>query len=620
MGKLELWVGLSLGWLAQAGCGHGGDGVAPTPPAPTLPALASRTEGVAPLYVFFDARALTELAPPDLNGLPGYVDLRYEWDFGDSEAGNWGTNGLSKNSDRGYLSAHVFERPGSYTVNLSAKGLDGTAATRSVTITVTDPDAVYAGTATTCVSTRLDFDGCPSGASQLTTSDLSEVRKSVGDGKRVLLRRGDSWTVTDSMRLATKGGPLTVGAFGACVSPDALGICANAPLIYVDNVPNSNNDNFAFFLTGADDLRLMDLTFQGDDKTGAIGGLNPTRFLMLRVRATAMRVPFGWNYSPPDPSELTAVVSCEGYGQGTATDIAFLGGQHISLLGNDLRDASSHVVRVFLAHPGVIAHNTLSGASSSNTTGRHALKLHSPYYSGAGHTTSGSGFVDATQSVVIHDNLIGSSGPWPVSIGPENCDPTLDEWLQDILVERNRFYSSVGIVGSPVGVSLHATPSYVTVRNNIFSAENAAKGYSAVGVGQGCSGMPSSGHFRIFNNTVYIPEPAIPDQSWTGVFVVEVGTIDTSIKNNLVQMTGAATSGPLILNRASIDELLDDHNLLTATAGFVDVDNTDPLKKDLSLLSTSTAVDTGTEVPVFDDFGLATRPAGAGYDIGAFER
>jgi hypothetical protein len=62
-------------------------------------------------------------------------------------------------------------------------------------------------------------------------------------------------------------------------------------------------------------------------------------------------------------------------------------------------------------------------------------------------------------------------------------------------------------------------------------------------------------------------------------------------------------------------------NLLNNTSSAIFVSGTPALPSDYALKSgANPAVDTGTAVPVFDDFLLNTRPDGSAWDIGAYER
>src|SRR5437773_2944869 len=176
-----------------------------------LALVASRVSGVAPLAVFFDATGTTANA----TSRP-FHELEYRWDFGDPGSGSWSTTGLSKNSTTGGVAAHVFEVPGTYTVSLTAT--DGTSiAGSSVQITVQNPDLVFAGGNTVCVSlaTAPSFTGCPAGALQVPSSNLSSIigLYAIG-GKRLLFRRGQTWTSPLPITiLGNSSTPRTIGSF-----------------------------------------------------------------------------------------------------------------------------------------------------------------------------------------------------------------------------------------------------------------------------------------------------------------------------------------------------------------------------------------------------------------------
>src|SRR5689334_22269040 len=95
----------------------------PTVPATPLPmSAASRTSGVAPLSVFFDA--LDSAVPAWTSGVVqppagDFAALNYRWDFGEKKAETWPLSGKSRNSATGYTAVHVFEEPGRYRVQLT---------------------------------------------------------------------------------------------------------------------------------------------------------------------------------------------------------------------------------------------------------------------------------------------------------------------------------------------------------------------------------------------------------------------------------------------------------------------------------------------------------------------
>ncbi|MCP4176855.1 MAG: PKD domain-containing protein, partial [bacterium] len=144
---------------------------------------ASSTIGTAPFAVFFDAvdGSSGVLQPESINGRKEYADLFYYWDFGDPGKGNWPESNKSKNHDIGYVASHVYEDPGTYTVTLTVKNMSGSTYTYTQEITVQDPDIVFSGENTICISSTGSFEGAPAGALQITTSDITEMENYIAD-------------------------------------------------------------------------------------------------------------------------------------------------------------------------------------------------------------------------------------------------------------------------------------------------------------------------------------------------------------------------------------------------------------------------------------------------------
>ena len=212
-----------------------------TPPPPPdwnfeVPRYASRTSGVAPLSVFFSAGLERSSATTRT-----FHHYEYSWNFNDADSGVWGTTGADKNTAKGPVTSHVFERGGTYNVTLAVRNSSGTIIdTETFTIDVTDPDEYYSGTNTTCITStdNNDFTGCPSGANHVTTSNLTTITSYAGAGRRILFRRGSSWNLSSSTSFPSNSGPVSIGAYGTCTNPDAQGLCSNAPTI---NISNSSN-------------------------------------------------------------------------------------------------------------------------------------------------------------------------------------------------------------------------------------------------------------------------------------------------------------------------------------------------------------------------------------------
>ncbi len=588
-----------------------GPGSIPTPAPPAE--LASRVQGVAPLAVFFEAINVPGVAqPPEVNGRREYANFSYTWSFNDPASGTWATSGRSKNEANGYVAAHVFEGPGTYIVTLSVKDGIGVDETHQVTITVEDPDTVYAGGSTICVSSTSVFTECPSGAVQLTTTVVTDVTAYIAAGRRILFRRGDSWTSSGVIQLSNNAGPLTIGAYGTCTTPDTRGICSNAPVL---NLSGDVTEGF-FRSYNHSDSRIMDLHFIDADNRRAVadGVTGLDRLLYLRLKSEGFETPFGVGHWATDGHDQLAYVDNDF--SVSRNNILYVGSERLMLLGNRLRDPSlSHVLRVWHAYKGVIAHNELSGSSANSSSGRHALKLHGPHESEI-LDTGPAGLNRRTQYVVVADNLIGGSGPWPMAIGPQ--DAGQNEYLQDIVLENNDFYPGWGTqscCSSDVQVALNIWASYTTVRNNVFSGEGSSEYYDAITIQRrGVEPAPTGN--RVFNNTIYKSDYAGGGSGYNGI-ITGVNALNTIIQNNLIHFNQSAT---VTMISDSGTNTIESNNLLTNTPGLVDPDNANFMAKDFSLELSSPAVNAGTNVPVFKDNDGDERTLGGATDLGAFER
>ena len=237
----------------------------------TLSAGAVRASGVAPLAIIFDATATIHTNP----AVKTFHDIEYRWSFGDP-GGNWATGsrpgaGNSRNSATGPVAAHVYENNGFYTIDVTA--FDGTnTATCQILVTADDPDIVFAGAATTCISDTADFTGCPAGANQITTSNFATGVSAITAGnsvRRLLFRRGGVWNATAAGTILTAG-PGIIGAFGANpAAPRIQSVTA-----------------FAAINPRAADWRIMDIDIDGAGSitaAGVLGDAGAKQILLLRL-------------------------------------------------------------------------------------------------------------------------------------------------------------------------------------------------------------------------------------------------------------------------------------------------------------------------------------------------
>jgi hypothetical protein len=370
-------------------------------------------------------------------GVDAFRQLTYAYDFGDARGLTWALDGEPKNTQvGGPLAAHVFDVPGTFTVKVHARNPDGTSSDASVAVSVADPDAVYAGTKTLCVSLASNYTGCPAGAAQGTALPSAPA----WSGLRVLLHRGETF---GAISIQDGNAGVQVGAYGTGAKPTVASV----------GVGNWRPATAAF----ATDVTVMDLNvlngmsqslgsrvlFYRNDvhvATGS-GGIamvlgdptywrngDPYRTVPQSAFYNAREIFFVEN----DALGVDTVSALEGV-WGSASQSA--------LLGNTYGRTVYHSVRLCGFHKGVIAHNEMQGISSDGN--RLALKLHSnglnPYGDSSINDLTGVGGWASSQ-VVIANNLFGNAADnnaWTVGIEPQNNQYA--EGVEDVILENNRF-------------------------------------------------------------------------------------------------------------------------------------------------------------------------------------
>jgi MYXO-CTERM domain-containing protein len=556
----------------------------------------SRTEGVAPLAVFFDARDST------CEGCAGVVDtwhdLAYRWNFGDADAGTWSVSGRSKNREIGPAAGHVFEQPGHYVVTLTVTDpVSGSIATTTHEIDVADPDQTFAGGNTICYrsSDSGGFDGCPAGAGQKTIASLNAVYSDcAGADHRCLLRRGDTFTAKSTIFLDANA-PQILGAFGRGAKPviDAAAL-----------------GGFALFqgAIDGDDWRIMDLRLVGPAVGGSIaffGKRTQRDILVMRVELA----PATWhNFVLMDASQLSPkdfherVFLVENWvpkaGFGNGGNILYIAYKDSAILGNNFQDTRTgeHILRAEAYDNLIIAHNELGGVLNT----KHAITLRSwDQKAPCGGTICGPSKKGSVLANRIHIN----SG-WTVQICGRAGEQAND--CEDTIVDGNFLFPSetYPLKNEQVVIFQLADGDAITrrtsFRNNICNLTAAAPW---------CADMKVATLARALNNTCFRGDGGPIDCIRTG------GTtpngVSTIARNNL-----AFSAGKVNVVVGGWAE--NDHNVKATMNPFVSMTpGTDP--KLFALAPGSEAIDAGVAVGNgFDISGLA-RPGGAAYDVGAWE-
>lgn len=533
--------------------------------APWFPAIvASQTSGVAPLGVVFDST---------IASFPGvarpFHELAYNWDFSDPQSDHPTTSGA--------VAAHVFTQPGVYQVRLSVTGPLGFVNSSIMQITVTAPNQAFAGTNTICVSASGNFSGAPAGALHITTNNFDQALNHCGPGKRLLFRRGEDFYSTSS-DVVTTSGQSQIGAFGAGVSPDSLGIYANNPTIHV------SNGKTAIRVEG-EGLRVTDLHFTGANSIVLDTTRRVVDLLCFRLSSDGVKLPLLVNHFIPEYWQTdphTGVVVANNHHTNFSNTGAFVGGEQIGFVRNKFeRSTGTHVLRFSFARRMVLDGNVAADPVQT----RHALKLHAQQ--------DVNQYGRYTERVVIRGNKFTGDANWLVTVGPQNA--VSDEAIRDVVIDRNHFH---GGDGTMIMALINAADT--TIRNNIFTAEgNTTWGVAGIQVSQrGIEPLPQG--VEVYHNTYH----NVTGSNSQEVFVDIRDHIGMArVSNNL--MHAPNSSAQVVSGRT-----YGSSNLLTATPGFID-----PANYNFHPGPNSPANGAGVPVPVYFDFdGLARTNS----DIGAF--
>jgi hypothetical protein len=530
----------------------------------------------------------------------------------------------SRNSATGPVAGHIYETPGTYTASVHDAS---NTVSYQCSVTVQDPELVFAGAKTACFSTSGNFSGCPVGATHATTSDFQVVAGAAtasNSTRRLLLRRGERWTTSATAQFAVPG-PGLIGAFGSGARPvieTAVGFKTEAAAI-----------SFSKHTTpDMKDWRLMDVSVDGSPNVGtkvwgigAAGGID--QLTVLRVNANALRLGFmlvdtllDIHNADPDPTvrghhvwDQLSIVDMDitnvphstidhttgGLGTYLSGERVFFAGNHIDNAGTAAADVS-HVTRFTYLGKAVISNNTLDHAGPT----QHSIKLHGPTWGSKGVEASGVG-QGYTRWVVISDNkFVGAYGGWPVTLGPQ--DNVADERGRDIILERNWHLAGPATQWHQV-----IWFSDVTSRNNVFDTTGALS-HGGVLVSQRGPQQPPANEVHVYNNTFFSPDA---DNDFVAVGL-HPSVTSVVVKNNLayaprdtnrkmIDGTGNP-SAPLVQSNNSTNLLIDPQftGPSTSPAGFKVRDG-------------SYARQAGVFSAVFSDFFEVSRAPGASENIGA---
>ncbi len=557
----------------------------PAAAAPTASFTARKIQGatcLAPCAVHFDAIGqgslsttpfvTPETTDPDFDR--EFHSLLFVWDFGDPNSGEWTTgaasataNRASKNSDIGGIAGHVYERPGVYTVTLTVTNPSGQTNTTVRSVTVGDRTTFFSAADTFCFANDdSNWAGCPlncaGGDDNCTVTSSLQTAFTAADNcagaddcanadstqRRILLRRGDRFVMSNYIRMNEGTTPGFVEAFGS--GPRPIIDEARAPLEGGDHwtwtevafrncsthciFMNVNNDSSTYFRVDAADYQ--DACF--DESTS-------------------------WPVEPFDTyAKLHAFVEMNCTGSVAAGYAAWPGADYVMWMGG-----------TFNADPGALG-NT-STVRSHHT--QHYLISHltflnpSPTRENLQLRQDDDGSPDANRAsgrfVLVSDNLLEESASNTFftvrmcvdsgcNCGEGNCDAAMAGRivpLQDFVFERNFHYWDAAPVSAKFGGIYEVQGGGVTVRNNVYDLQEGFTGGYALVVATGSpnvsvSGSTPAGDVHVYNNTLYFDQPLSSRFDFTATRATGTGCPQNCFaRNNLLvapNFTGTVGSSP----------------------------------------------------------------------------
>lgn len=472
---------------------------------PVASCIPSRTTGTAPLFVHVDCSGTT-----DADSTTPFHTLLYRHNFGDAGAGYWsyGTDTTaSKNNATGPITGHIYETAGTYI--LTSTVTDGlTQSNRRVTntITVSNPDTTYAGTATVCFFNASVGSGCPAGATQTTTSDFdADVAPCLTTTKRCLMKRGDTFTLSTAVGLSGPG-PTTLGAYGSGALP-------------IVNVGAGNSMNFNGTI---DDVRIMDLDIRGTSGNTFSLNADASGITMLRLTIAGGGLDNGIELAAGSSAVSNTVIQDSTLsGSDNGQEIHIRCATKCAILGNSLGPNTTTGFQTFRAdkmQKSVIAYNTFDHNGATNVE-VVAIRAET-------HVTN----ADDTFYLVFSDNKITegtrTAGPL-VHYGPGSGG---DARIYDVIHERNWHVASA-YTGATAVVGLTVSAVRVTVRNNLVDLSLPVAALDRVGVSVGQIGTePVPNDVQLLNNTIYSSQTGTAAGDGFRIFATATSTV---VKNNL---------------------------------------------------------------------------------------
>ncbi len=558
---------------------------------------ASRTTCAAPCAVFFDATATTGLQNGD------YVGAHFNWDFDSTNV----DPGNVHRSTIGFLSAHVFDVPGTYQVSVRVRDLAGHAGTTTVPITV----AALTGS-TFYVSSSKGNDS-NSGTMAQPFKTMAAAVKHLAAQTTLLLKRGDTFDLGTATLYLPTTTPYLIGAY-----TDPSSTSSQAPIL-TSSVPTSGFGSF-ISIQGVKDIRLVGLHLVAS--AGAFAGIFMTgtqHILSEGLEVEGIGEPSGTGantFQMGSSTDGTFIVDShlhDFHGYGVYGDRS----THFAVIGTTIEkfNGGDHGIRIQGGNVGT------PGFANDSYVAENMINP-DPQSDASFDTTA---FRGDDTNVVEVDNKMQRV----ISFTPQN-DSQL-EHVSNVLVEGNVLSDST-VPANTYYNAISIRAQHVVVRNNVIW--NPAVAVEVAGHPL----LPASfvDQISIYNNTVFVLPPSGVPTGSAIYFLTHSGTTGNVTLENNIFSEGMTSSASSYIMSDGMGTETEDHNLgfapnvsgswKGAPTGTGDV-VADPLfvstdisnSQALRLSPGSPAVDVGTPTAAYQDLTGLVRPQGAGWDMGAFE-
>jgi hypothetical protein len=460
----------------------------------------SRTTGVAPLSVFFDATGTAGLTDTGFfSNNAAYMDATFAWDF---DADNFDPNGKYKKAS-GFVAAHVFEKPGTYRVHLDVYDAAGNTASKDITITVSG----FSGTTYYVATAPLGNDS-NDGLSMdhpFLTVNHALTGSHVQNNTRILFRRGDTFN-TAYVAVSSAASPVIVDSYEDPSYPSTA-----KPIIYSTEADGA----YAAIDLTVNDWRVMNIAVRSGGHTfgspryptGINLGSGTTNNLKYRTTEyefgqVAMNI--GGSYN--------TIAECEFYNSNLGAYSS--DGDGVAVIGNHVHDQTGDVV-------GVHTFRFQGGSRlfyANNTIGPNIAAVQWD-----GLTIRG----NAEKVVVFKNRFEGHVQ----AIRPQNTN-SAPEYQHNVIFDSNSFLG-MNLYPGDRQSALQIDAKDIVFRNNIiynFEFLFSIQKDSVVG---------NSQRIKIYNNTFI----NATSNSYYYIFSVDHPCSNIEIKNNL--MLDMAGSDPI---------------------------------------------------------------------------